>query len=272
MAKEVRAILKLISLLLTILVLFSGTVLAETELSADNLLMGPIRSFEVLTNPLGWGTSEWARASVVAGTTIVLFFYDKELQEFVLDHRSPATEFVAAMVEPLGNGFVVLTGLGGAYLYSLKTGQEKLGQVVEKAWNSFAVSGLVVGVLKFSTHRHRPVGGQDRPHIWDGPSFYPYNLSFPSGHSITAFSVATVLAKSYEDEYPVLSRIPYVLAGLTALSRIHDEKHWPSDVFFGSMLGYAIGSGVMGLDGEDGKIALRPDLRQGLGVSLNWTF
>ncbi|MCC7295836.1 MAG: phosphatase PAP2 family protein, partial [Acidobacteria bacterium] len=30
----------------------------------------------------------------------------------------------------------------------------------------------------------------------------------------------------------------YLAAGLAAFDRVHDRKHWPSDVFAGSAIGY----------------------------------
>jgi membrane-associated phospholipid phosphatase len=36
----------------------------------------------------------------------------------------------------------------------------------------------------------------------------------------------------------------YAFATGTAWSRVYDNKHWPSDVFIGAALGYAIGKTV----------------------------
>jgi len=60
--------------------------------------------------------------------------------------------------------------------------------------------------------------------------------SFPSGHTIAAFSVATVFA----DRYPKYRWVAYGLAGLVGFSRVSLQSHHPSDVFAGAVLGYAI--------------------------------
>jgi len=60
--------------------------------------------------------------------------------------------------------------------------------------------------------------------------------SFPSGHTIAAFSVATVFA----DRYPKYKWVAYGLAGLVGFSRVSLQSHHPSDVFAGAVLGYAI--------------------------------
>jgi len=63
--------------------------------------------------------------------------------------------------------------------------------------------------------------------------------SFPSGHTISAFSVATV----YADRYPNQrwhAWVAYGLASAVGFSRISLQSHHPSDVFAGAVLGYAI--------------------------------
>jgi len=60
--------------------------------------------------------------------------------------------------------------------------------------------------------------------------------SFPSGHTIAAFSVATVFA----DRHPKYKWVAYGLAGVVGFSRVSLQAHHPSDVFAGAVLGYAI--------------------------------
>ncbi|MGD0870265.1 MAG: phosphatase PAP2 family protein [Bryobacteraceae bacterium] len=64
--------------------------------------------------------------------------------------------------------------------------------------------------------------------------------SFPSTHTILAFSAATVIARRYSHH----RWVPYVAYGLSSLagfSRLTQSAHFPSDVFVGAALGYGIG-------------------------------
>jgi hypothetical protein len=63
--------------------------------------------------------------------------------------------------------------------------------------------------------------------------------SFPSGHTITAFSVATVFAERYRTHRWV-PWVAYGLAGVVGLSRLNAQAHFPSDIFLGAALGYSI--------------------------------
>jgi len=83
-------------------------------------------------------------------------------------------------------------------------------------------SGLTVG-LKYSTRRERPDGSNAR--------------SFPSGHASITFATATVIERHLGWRYSVLG---YTIASYVAASRLHDNRHWLSDVVFGSAVG-AIG-------------------------------
>lgn len=63
--------------------------------------------------------------------------------------------------------------------------------------------------------------------------------SFPSGHTIAAFSIATVFADRYAKRR-WHRWVAFGLAGLVGFSRVPLQAHYPSDVFAGAVLGYSI--------------------------------
>jgi membrane-associated phospholipid phosphatase len=105
-------------------------------------------------------------------------------------------------------------------------------------------SEILATVLKDATKRVRPaavMSGQSYSDTWfESPgSFLRGSGSFPSGHTIAAFSVATVVARRYRNR----KWVPYVaygLAGAVAFSRLTLSAHFVSDVFVGGVLGYSI--------------------------------
>jgi len=109
-----------------------------------------------------------------------------------------------------------------------------------------AVGGaeILTTVLKDATARLRPSGVPSGGNFWDtwwdsSGSRLQGHGGFPSGHTIAAFSVATVIARRYGNH----RWVPYVAYGMAAvvgLSRLTLSAHFTSDVFMGATLGYAI--------------------------------
>lgn len=108
----------------------------------------------------------------------------------------------------------------------------------KKAFISMAVSGIMVSFLKYMLHRTRPNTGENR---WEGAGFYFRNVSFPSGHTQVAFSLASSLAEKYG--YPVVF---YTLALFVGIARVARGMHYLSDVVIGAYSGYCVSKLVSG--------------------------
>jgi membrane-associated phospholipid phosphatase len=121
------------------------------------------------------------------------------------------------------------------------------------------VNGAYSGLLKYSVRRERPDGAD--------------KLSFPSGHSSTAFSLAAVASHHYGWKVGVPA---YALASGIGLSRIESSRHHLSDVLAGATLGLVVGRTVARLDGErpakERVVSVGPATDaygQGVGLSLS---
>ncbi len=64
--------------------------------------------------------------------------------------------------------------------------------------------------------------------------------SFPSGHTVAAVSIATVIARRYGKEHRWVPFVAYGGAALVAFSRLPLGAHYVSDTFMGGVLGYSI--------------------------------
>lgn len=91
-------------------------------------------------------------------------------------------------------------------------------------------------VLKRLSRRVRPC--QIEPHSWSSV-LPPDQFSFPSGHTMTAFSIAIVLSFFY----PQLEGMLLFAACSIGLSRIVLGMHFLSDVLAGAALGVFLGCG-----------------------------
>jgi membrane-associated phospholipid phosphatase len=106
-------------------------------------------------------------------------------------------------------------------------------------------SGVLAIVMKDISRRLRPsdiapYGNFSDTFFRSPPSVIGAGSSFPSGHTILAFSVATVIARRYGRRHSWVRWVAYGSAGVVGFSRITLESHFPSDVFLGAALGYSI--------------------------------
>jgi membrane-associated phospholipid phosphatase len=224
---------------------------------------------EIVTSPARWEGSDWIRASLVVGMTVGLYALDQEIRDWAQDSRNGTSDDISAVFEKVGNGLYLLPSLGVFYLYGHLAEDGKARRAALLSLESLVLSGVFTNVLKYSTHRHRPNSG-DPYDTWDGPGLSTSDLSFPSGHATTAFSVLTVIASEY-GEHTAVPIIAYSAAALAALSRVHDDKHWASDVFFGSALGYFTARAVLRYNEGDSRFMVYPVAREG-GAMLMVTY
>jgi hypothetical protein len=172
----------------------------------------------------------------------------------------------------LGNGPVVAAILGITYLSARRAHDDRLAEASSLAAESLLDAGIWIAVLKTATARVRP-------NQTDGGRFLQYgsaqNGSFPSGHAMAAFSVASVFANRYRDKkwVPWLS---YGVATLIGGARLALGRHFPSDVVVGAVLGTSIGRGVVARSSEDGPpergtfgATVGPD---GRGMGIGWRY
>lgn len=80
----------------------------------------------------------------------------------------------------------------------------------------------VVNGMKYSINRTRPNGG---------------NASFPSGHTATAFTGATLLAHEYGHKNVWIPIAGYAFATATGVMRVLNNRHYVSDVLVGAAVG-----------------------------------
>jgi membrane-associated phospholipid phosphatase len=103
------------------------------------------------------------------------------------------------------------------------------------------MSGLTAAILQQLTHRYQPnQADPPDPRLWNGPIASFEYRSFPTGHTTRAFALASLISSIYKDKIWI-GILSYTIAAGVAWSRVYDNQHWPSDVFIGAALGFAVG-------------------------------
>jgi undecaprenyl-diphosphatase len=110
---------------------------------------------------------------------------------------------------------------------------------------AMGLANLLLVLLKRKIHRRRPCDYARNPHYDVRPlTFFKEDcFSFPSGHTLNAFAVGTVVTLSY----PAFGPAAAMLASSVAASRVVLGLHFLSDVLVGAVLGMGIGVLVHGM-------------------------
>lgn len=279
-----------------VFVFFSGLVLAQAEEKQgaekeDEEKVGEVRKKDpflkalwqdekaILTSPFrikGKDLLKWGGIALLTGVmihndeAIYRSFKDYQGEHEWVDKVSPT---FSKMCEGYPYGAAGLFWLYGAVF---KDGKAK--ETGELALQAMIHSFVVVQLVKHLTGRTRPseFDGQDR---WAGPSgfFKRYQENqwakhdaFFSGHTITIWALATVVAHQYNDGFLVPFAC-YSLATLGGLATITEDLHWISDVFVGAVLGYAIARFVVKKRSSRFQVMpiLQPDK---MGLSFYYVF
>jgi len=171
------------------------------------------------------------------------------------------SEAVANFFAPgkyIGSGYVQAgTAVGlyviGRFLLPHVESQPRTNKVSHLGFDlirTLILSQTVTHGIKATVRRDRPTGEC---------------CSFPSGHSSAAFATASVLERhlGYRGAWPT-----YVVASYVAASRLHDNRHFLSDVIFGSAIGISSGWTVVGRHGRSSYALMPVPVSGGMMVSL----
>lgn len=221
----------------------------------------------VYTAPFHWNKKQWITAAGVTAVGVMLYVFDGEIRTVFRNNQSDGVDIASKYVfEPWGSGLYPAITMGSFYVVGLAFNEPRARQIALGGTQAWVLSAVTVQAIKHLTHRHRP--DQDvpaNPRLWEGPfSGFSYT-SFPSGHTITAFSLASFMSSVYHEKVWV-SVLAYGLATGVGLSRIYDDAHWSSDVFIGAVLGFAIGKTVYRLMQPGGNLCIAPGSRGGIAL------
>ncbi|HRY84471.1 MAG TPA: phosphatase PAP2 family protein [Candidatus Cloacimonadota bacterium] len=186
-------------------------------------------------SPLDWQARDWLKAGGVVLITGSLYLLDEEIRDLVQRNRTEFGDGVADGFRRFGESWTV-PALAGTALLGYLGDSEKLFDTGMLGLKSVILARSVTGGLKLLSQRNRPfreLGNQ----FWDEGKLSGDRDSFPSGHTTMVWAIAPVLAEQFS-ELKWVKPVLYSCATLTSLSRINDDKHWASDVFFGFVVGY----------------------------------
>jgi membrane-associated phospholipid phosphatase len=142
---------------------------------------------------------------------------------------------ISHYISQLGAAYTTGSIAASFYLVGRASHDARARETGVLAAEALVNSTIMVEALKTVSQRQRPPQDDSSGEFFDGGS------SFPSGHAIGAWSVATVIAEEYGQHRPLVRFAAYGLATAVGISRYTGREHFLSDVLVGSAMGYGIG-------------------------------
>lgn len=214
--------------------------------------------------PFKWDGKQVALYGGFLAAGVGVYFVDDWIHEQIPVPNVSQQEGIKYGLSYFGNGYYTMPLMAGMFLYGLSAQKELPFQTAMMGVKSFVISTVLTRAIKYSFNRSRPNENQGSQ-FWGGP-FKSFSLSFPSGHSTGAFAIASVLATNYAHKkwIPIAS---YTLATGVGLSRVWTKNHWASDVIFGALIGWSVGTVVTKIECIKKESSLKVE-----GSGLVWKF
>lgn len=162
--------------------------------------------------PLGLDGSDLITTSIAAGALVMTFPNDQAISDFVQENSNDVIESVAIAGEFFGSELTIYGAAAGYILgVVMKNGEIKSTSLMLA--KTALITGIIAQAAKRIFHRERP--NQDTgPYQFHGPGLGGSHLSMPSGHTITAFTLATFISETWGHHSKLIPVLAYSAAAV----------------------------------------------------------
>ncbi|HVN71214.1 MAG TPA: phosphatase PAP2 family protein [Desulfomonilia bacterium] len=261
-------------LFMALTVFFSGTVHASDGDGAANLSPGKAWNTVRLDYEQFYTRYRLVRLMLAYGLGDIAANTDADqhLQDWYQDHvRSSGTDRASTIAKNFGNGWYIVpltvaSAALGTYVLPRGEAGSALGTWGGRSLRAILVGGPAVVVM-------RSVTGASRPSENNGSQWRPFKSTHGvSGHAFIGAIPFLTLARMYEDYWYVKYPL-YLASTLTAISRINDNQHFPSQAALGWYMAWEATDSIAERDSGGRKVKILPILgynTYGLQVYIEW--
>jgi len=196
----------------------------------------------VATSPFHTSKKDAKWWLIFGGATGGLIAIDKYVSKNA--PTSPRLQTLGTDVSYLGEAYTLLPVAAGFYFGGTAYGSDHFREAGLLSFEALADVTIVQLALKSVFDRQRPAEGKGNGEF-EASSGPRYNSSFPSGHAIETFCMASVFAHEYPHKLWV-KILAYGYAGGVVGARLAANKHFPGDVMAGGAIGWFMGDYVYG--------------------------
>ena len=196
----------------------------------------------IWTSPFHTSKKDIKWWAIFGGATGVLIATDKYVQKNAPDNH--ALRQLGGDTSYLGEPYTLLPIAAGFYFGGTAYGSDHFRETGLLSFEALADVTIIQMALKAVADRERPdePGSKGRFEASNGSR---YNSSFPSGHAIETFAVASVFAHEYPHKL-WLKILVYSYATAVVGARLAADRHFPGDVMAGGAIGWFVGDYVYG--------------------------
>jgi membrane-associated phospholipid phosphatase len=187
---------------------------------------------ELYRSPFKPSNFKWD--ALVLGGTAALLAGDRHIESHISSahytfYQATSDIAIAGLGAALGG--VWIWGIKGDHPHAKETGVLELETLVD--------TFLIYTPMQFLAARQRPGEGNGNGDFW---KHHNINTSFPGGHAMFTFAMATVVSHEYSQKW--VQTLAYSAATIVTVTRFMARDHWSSDMFAGAALGIGIGAHV----------------------------
>jgi len=193
--------------------------------------------------------------ALVLGGTAALLASDRHIENHIgtahyTFYQASSDIAIAGLGATLGG--VWIWGIKGDHKHARETGALELETLV----NTF----LIYTPMQLIAARQRPGEGNGNGDFW---THHNINTSFPGGHAMFTFAMATVVSHEYSQKW--VQVLAYSAATTVTVTRFLARDHWSSDMLVGTALGIGIGEHIF-------HAHCNPDLSDSCKHHVRWIF
>lgn len=220
--------------------------LLSLRMTSILLLSAPLQAQAPIPDHRLFTGADLALLGAFAAGTVALFPFDQRIMTSVRDSArlsSLRAQKGARVFGFLGSYGTFIVG-GALYATGRLADEPRLVRLATHGGTAMAASLVATGVLKTTLGRARPsVSADTNPRdfsLFRGWTADAYQ-AFPSGHSALAFAAAAAAVAEIHgwnrDATWLTAPLLYGGATLVGLSRMYEDRHWPTDILAGAAIG-----------------------------------
>jgi membrane-associated phospholipid phosphatase len=196
---------------------------------------------EIWMSPIHTAKSDIKWWAIFGGATAALVATDRWTVKQLPNSSSQVS--VSNWGSRFGSAYSLIPVSAGFYLIGSKRHDERFRETGLIAFETLIDANLTGEAIKLIANRARPTESDGKGHFQDSPNGR-WNSSFPSGHAVNTWALASVIAHEYPK--PLVKVVVYGLASTVVIARVGARRHFPGDVMAGASLGWFMGDYVYG--------------------------